>query len=115
MPTIRIVVSYKHRPGLIKEFREWLEGQGATMLSSACGTNERYLGVYMVEGDPTYSIELHTETTDPDVLDELDVLNSPKFSRGQTAQKLMWRFLDQTIPPRVHFTRPLHEVAPSPQ
>ena len=29
--------------------------------------------------------------------------------------KLMWRFLDQSVPPRIHFTRPLHEAAPPPR
>lgn len=115
MPTIQIVMSYKHRPGTIKEFQEWLAGQGAAMLSASCGSNERYMGVYMVEGDPTYTIELHTETTDPAVLEEFDALNSEKFTRGQTAMKIMWRFLDQSVPPRIHLSRALHEAAPRPK
>jgi hypothetical protein len=27
--------------------------------------------------------------------------------------KIMWRFLDQEVPPRVHLIRPLHEAAPA--
>jgi len=112
MPKIRVVTSYKHRPGMVKEFREWLASQGATMLAASCGPNERYLGVYMMEGDPTYSIQLHTETSDPAVLEELDQVNTPRFTRGQTAMKIMWRFVDQSVPPRVSLIRPLHEAAP---
>ncbi|HUS17698.1 MAG TPA: hypothetical protein VM536_22105 [Chloroflexia bacterium] len=115
MPTIGIVMSYKHRPGSLKEFQEWLGGQGAAMLAAACGSAEQYIGVYMVEGDPTYSIELRTETTDPDVLEEFDALNTDKFTRGQTAMKIMWRFLDQSVPPRIHLTRSLHEAVPRPR
>ena len=37
------------------------------------------------------------------------MLNTDKFTRGQMAMKVMWRFLDQTVPPRVIFTRALHE------
>jgi hypothetical protein len=113
MPKITIVVSYKHRAGSIKELREWLDGQGATMLANALGRNERYVGVYMIEGDPTYSIQLVTETDDPAVIEELEVVNSEKFQRGQTAMKVMWRFLDQTVPPRIYFTRALHEGTPT--
>ena len=112
MPRIGVIVSYKHRPGMLKELQEWLKGQGPAMLAAACGANERYIGVYMIEGDPTYSIQVHTETTDPSVLEDLELLNSTKFTRGQTALKLMWRFLDQSVPPRVHFIRPLHEAPP---
>ena len=112
MARIGIVVSYKHRPGTVKEFQEWLAGQGAALLRAACGVNEQYIGVYMIEGDPTYTIQLHTATSDPDVLKEFDVVNSEKFTRGQTAMKIMWRFLDQEVPPRVHLIRPLHEAAP---
>ncbi len=115
MPTIEVVVSYRHRPGTIKEFREWLAGPGKAMLAAALGTHERYVGVYMIEGDPTYSIELRTATSDPDVLEELELLNTDKFTRGETAMKLMWRFLDQSIPPRVHFARALHEASPPPR
>ncbi|HMA37640.1 MAG TPA: hypothetical protein VKY74_24515 [Chloroflexia bacterium] len=115
MAKIGIIISYKHRPGLVKEFREWLAGNGAAMLASACGSNERYIGVYLMEGDPTYSIQLHTETSDPAVLEEFDVVNSEKFTRGQTAMKIMWRFLDQSVPPRVQLIRPLHEAAPRPK
>jgi hypothetical protein len=113
MPKITIVVSYKHRPGSIKELKEWLDGQGAAQLLNGMGRNERYVGVYMMEGDPTYSIQLVTETDDPAVIEELEVMNTEKFQRGQTAMKLMWRFLDQTVPPRVHFTRALNEAAPA--
>jgi hypothetical protein len=58
MPRIGIIVSYKHRPGMLKELQEWLKGQGPAMLAAACGANERYIGVYMIEGDPTYSIQV---------------------------------------------------------
>jgi hypothetical protein len=112
MPPIRIIISYKHRPGAIKELRESLNGGGAALLSAAYSRTEHYVGVYLVEGDPTYSIELHTETQDPAVLEELNLLNSEQFTRGQTAMKIMWRFLDQTAPPRVRLMRPLHEAAP---
>src|SRR3954469_5864743 len=112
VPRIGIVVSYKHRPGTLKEFQEWLAGPGAEMIAKACARDERYLGVYMIEGDPTYSIELRTETEDPSVIDELEVMNTEKLQRGQTAMKLMWRFLDQSVPARIHFTRALHEGVP---
>ena len=115
MPTIGIVVSFKHRPGTIRDLQEWLAGQGAVMLAGTCGPKERYVGMFMIEGDPTYTLEMRSETRDPDVLDELDLLNTEKLTRGQTAMKLMWRFLDQSVPPRVHFTRSLHEAAPAPR
>ena len=80
------------------------------MIASACGPNERYIGIYMVEGDPSYTIELHTETDDPKVIEELDKLNTEQFDRGQTPLRILWRFLDPSFPPRVRFSRPLHEA-----
>jgi len=115
MARIGIIISYKHRPGTIKDFKEWLAGQGGTLLAATCGVNERLVGVSMIEGDPTYSIQLHTETSDPAVLEEFDVLNSEKFTRGQTAMNIMWRFLDQSVPPRVHLISSLYEAAPRPE
>src|SRR5690242_8644689 len=98
MPTIEIVVSYKHQAGKLKEFQEWLQTSGHAMLSSTWGSKERYVGVYMIEGDPTYSIELRTATDDPKVIEELDKLNTEGFNRGKTAQTLMMRFLDMSVP-----------------
>lgn len=112
MPKIQIVVSYKHQVGKLKELQEWLANSGAAMLASTWGSKESYVGVYMIEGDPTYSIEVRTETDDPNVIEELDKLNTEGFNRGKTAQTLMIRFIDQSVPPRIHFSRPLHEAAP---
>ena len=69
------------------------------MIASACGPNERYIGIYMVEGDPSYTIELHTETNDPKVIEELDRLNTEQFERGQTPLRILWRFLDPASRP----------------
>jgi hypothetical protein len=106
---IRIITSYRHKTGKLKDLKQWLEGAGDSMIAAACGPNERYIGIYMVEGDPSYTIELHTETSDPEIIRELDRLNTEDFQRGQTPLRIMWRFLDPTFPPRVRFMRPLHE------
>jgi hypothetical protein len=107
---IRIITSFRHKTGRLKDLKQWLDTAGDQMLVTACGPNERYIGIYMVEGDPSYTIELHTETNDPQIIEELDKLNTDKFERGQTPMRIMWRFLDTSYPPRVRFTRPLHEA-----
>ena len=112
MATIRIITSYRHKVGKLKELKQWLANSGDGLIASSCGPNERYIGIYMVEGDPSYTIELHTETADPRVIEDLDQLNTEKFERGQTPMRLMWRFLDTAYPPRVRYTRPLHEPKP---
>jgi hypothetical protein len=109
MTRIRIITSYRHKVGKLKELKQWLDTAGDQMIASACGPNERYIGIYMVEGDPSYTIELHTETEDPKVIEELDKLNTEQFDRGQTPLRILWRYLDPSFPPRVRFSRPLHE------
>ncbi len=106
MPTIGIVVSFKHRPGTIRDLQEWLAGQGATMLASTCGPKEHYLGMFMIEGDPTYTLEMRSETTDPDVLDELDLLNSEKLNSRPDGHEA-----DVALPrPERAAPRPLHPL-----
>ena len=112
MAAIRIITSYRHKVGKLKDLKAWLAVSGHTMLAASCGPHERYVGVYMIEGDPSYTIEVHTLTDDPGVIEDLDQLNTPQFERGQTAMRLMWRFLDPTFPPRVRYARALHEAAP---
>ena len=80
MPVIGVAVSYKHRPGTVREFREWCAA-GRGHAGHNLGPKERYVGVYMIEGDPTYSLELRTETSDPAVL-ESSICSTPNNSRA---------------------------------
>lgn len=107
---ITIIVGYRHRTGKLKEMRDWLSGGGYQMIASSIGSGEKYVGFYLIEGDPTYTIELHTTTSNPGVVEELEQLNTERFTRGQTVMKLLWRFVDQTVPPRVRFMREIHEA-----
>ena len=109
MTRIRIITSYRHKVGKLKELKQWLDTAGDQMIASACGPNERYIGIYMVEGDPSYTIELHTETEDPKVIEELDKLNTEQFDRGQTPLRILWRYLDPSLPPPLPVYPPLQQ------
>lgn len=111
---ITIIVAFRHQTGKLKDLRDWLNNGNYQMIASTLGMREKYLGFYLIEGDPTYTIELHSATTNPNIIEELDNLNTENFTRGQTVMKLLWRYVDQTVPPRIRYQRAIHEPETKP-